>query len=199
MRVLAFSDLHRDLAACARIVAAAGTADLVVGCGDFASAHRGLEEVLAALAPVAAKAVWVPGNNESLEALASAAAGSGATVLHGNSVERDGKVIAGLGGAVPPLPQIPWGSWDLTEAGAGAALAGIGRADLLVLHSPPRGIADRLAAHGHVGSVSIRAAVERLQPALALCGHIHDCWGERGHIGATLVANLGPTVNWFEL
>jgi Icc-related predicted phosphoesterase len=50
-----------------------------------------------------------------------------------------------------------------------------------------------------VGSVAIRAAIERLQPQLAVCGHVHDSWGQTGTIGRTHVVNLGPTVNWFDV
>jgi Icc-related predicted phosphoesterase len=34
---------------------------------------------------------------------------------------------------------------------------------------------------------------------LLLCGHVHDCWGQRGRIGKTQVVNLGPGVTWFEV
>ena len=51
MRVLAFSDLHRDLEAAGALVARSGDFDVVIGAGDFASMHDGLEETIAALAP----------------------------------------------------------------------------------------------------------------------------------------------------
>ncbi len=122
-----------------------------------------------------------------------------ARVLHGETVTVGGLVLAGLGGAVPPLPPLPWASWDLTETEARALLAPIGHADILITHSPPHGIADTTARKpGHLGSVAIRAAIERLQPRLALCGHIHDCWGQGGQIGATEIRNLGPGLTWFE-
>ena len=38
MKILAFSDLHCDLEAAQRIVAASGPADVVVGAGDFVAA-----------------------------------------------------------------------------------------------------------------------------------------------------------------
>ena len=34
---------------------------------------------------------------------------------------------------------------------------------------------------------------------LAVCGHIHECWGERSKIGATEIANLGPEGDWFKV
>ncbi|WP_116085121.1 metallophosphoesterase [Tropicimonas sp. IMCC34011] len=196
MRILAFSDVHRDLEACAGLIRAAEEADLVLGAGDFATSHEGLTEVMDALAPLAAKAVFVPGNNESLSALRDATT---ATVLHGETCTKSGVTIAGLGGGIPPLPPLPWGSWDLTEEEAETALAGIGSADILVLHSPPKGVADVVDGKGSVGSVALRDAIERIQPRLVVCGHIHDCWGRSGSIGTTSVNNLGPAPTWFEL
>ncbi|MFV2053844.1 metallophosphoesterase family protein [Aliiroseovarius sp. YM-037] len=195
MKILAFSDVHCDLDACARIVTAGRDADLVIGAGDFAEQHEGLAETMAALAPIAEKAIYVPGNGETAEALRAA---TKARVLHGEVAEISGITVAGLGCAVPPLPRLPW-SYDLSEEDAAALLAPIERCDILVTHSPPKGVADVIEGYGSLGSVAVRDAAERLQPQRLFCGHVHDCWGQGGQIGATEVRNLGPTVNWFEV
>ena len=84
MRILAFSDLHRDLEQGAKLVEMSAEADVVIGAGDFASMHEGLEETVDALAGIETPTVLVPGNNETVDALRSAAANwSAATVLHG--------------------------------------------------------------------------------------------------------------------
>ena len=80
-----------------------------------------------------------------------------------------------------------------------AMLAGCAAADVLVLHSPPKGVADVTSAGQSVGSTAIRAAIARIAPRLAVCGHIHDSWGEEGTIGPTRVVNLGPEPNWFDI
>lgn len=195
-RILAFSDMHLSPRCAAAIVAKAEFADVVIGAGDFCNQRRGLAEAMSMLTPVLEKAVLVPGNAESADELRAAAAP--ATVLHGQAVERAGLRIFGLGYAVPLTP---FGSWscDLSEDDAAAALEGMDRADVLVVHSPPQGVADLTSAGRSVGSTAIRAAIERAQPRLAVCGHIHDSWGRSGRIGATHVHNLGPTANWFDL
>ena len=71
--------------------------------------------------------------------------------------------------------------------------------DILICHSPPNGIADVTSGGVSVGSTAIRDAVQRLQPQLVLCGHIHDSWGKTGTIGKSHVINLGPRANWFEI
>ena len=70
---------------------------------------------------------------------------------------------------------------------------------ILITHTPPFGIADLQRDGGHEGSMAIANAAQSLAPPLLVCGHIHNAWGMSGNIGKTLVHNLGPTINWFEL
>ena len=194
-RILAFSDLHLSRSKAAAIREAAREADLVIGAGDFCNARQGLDEAMELLWPLEDRAVYVPGNAESADELRAATA---ATVLHGEGVERRGLRLFGLGYGVPVTPFGAW-SCDLSEEEAERLLAPCAAADILVTHSPPKGVADRTSAGASVGSTAIRAAIERVQPALVLCGHIHDSWGVSGLIGATRVHNLGPAPTWFEL
>jgi uncharacterized protein len=199
MRILAFSDLHRDLDQAAVLTTMSEEADLVIGAGDFASVHEGLDETVAALAGIAAPSVLVPGNNETAEALRSAVATvwPAATVLHGETAEIDGVTFYGLGGGIPTTP---WGwSYDLDETEAEKALGSLPEGAVLVVHSPPRGHCDTTADGIHLGSAAITAAIERTSPKLAVCGHIHDAWGSTSTIGSTEVVNLGPSGRWFEI
>lgn len=197
MKILAFSDLHLSAAHAAAIVSASAESDLVIGAGDFCNMRRGLDSAAAMLAGLQAPMVAVPGNGESAAELRSAGFAK-TTVLHGESAETAGLRLFGLGYGVP---QTPFGSWscDLSEAQAEALLARCNAADILICHSPPKGVADVTSGGVSVGSTAVRAAAERLQPQLLLCGHVHDCWGQGGWIGKTQVANLGPGVNWFEV
>ena len=197
MRILGFSDLHMAHARAADLVAASADADLVIGAGDFCNMRQGLDQAMAMLDGINAPFVIVPGNAESVDELRAAAPAS-VTVLHGSGAEIDGLRLFGLGYGVPVTP---FGSWscDLTEGFAADMLAGCDAADILILHSPPKGVADVTSSGHSVGSTAIRDAVARIQPRLALCGHIHESWGRRGTIGATQVVNLGPRPNWFEL
>lgn len=66
------------------------------------------------------------------------------------------------------------------------------RVKIFCPHAPPRGTAcDRLRSGEHVGSAVIRAFVERDQPDLVLCGHIHESRGT-DKIGSSRIANPGP-------
>ncbi|MEM9010312.1 MAG: metallophosphoesterase [Pseudomonadota bacterium] len=196
-RILAFSDLHASRRRTEALIAAGAEADLILGAGDFCNMRQGLAEALAPFAPLAEKLIAVPGNAESAEELRDAAP-PGTTVLHGEATRRAGLTIFGLGYAVPITPFGAW-SCDLSEKDAETLLAGVETADILLLHSPPHGVGDRTSQGQSVGSTALRAAIERVQPRLAFCGHVHDSWGVSGPIGATMVHNLGPAPTWFEL
>ncbi|HEY8501751.1 MAG TPA: metallophosphoesterase family protein, partial [Solirubrobacterales bacterium] len=107
MRILAFSDLHRDLEQGANLVEMSADADVVIGAGDFASVHEGLDETIGALAGIEVPTVLVPGNNETADALRYAAEPwTAATVLHGEGTTIEGVEFFGLGAGIPVTP------WD---------------------------------------------------------------------------------------
>lgn len=197
MKILAFSDLHMARARADALVAASAEADLVIGAGDFCNHRAGLSEAMEMISGIAKPMYVVPGNAESVDELTTAALPN-MTVLHGNGTSFETLSLFGLGYGVP---QTPFGSWscDLSEEEAGARLATCHTADILILHSPPKGIADETSDGVSVGSTAIRDAIKRIQPRLAVCGHIHDSWGKTGQIGATKVVNLGPRPNWFDI
>jgi Icc-related predicted phosphoesterase len=208
MKLLAFSDLHRDHASAASLVERSRAPGIaaVIGAGDFASVHEGLEPMIEALSAIEKPTVLVPGNNETEEALRKAASESwsAATVLHGGSVslELGGKdesatEFYGLGAGIPVTPW-DW-SFDLDEEQAAADLADCPEGAVLVVHSPPRGHCDLSGDGQHLGSEAILEAIEAKRPAVAVCGHIHESWGAESKIGATRVLNLGPAGTVIEL
>jgi uncharacterized protein len=198
VRLLAFSDLHRDLAQAGTLVEMSADADVVVGAGDFASVHEGLEETIEALTAIDKPTVLVPGNNETADALRAATAGwEAATVLHGEGMTLDGTDFYGLGAGIPVTPW-DW-SFDLDDEAAAAKLADCPGDAVLVLHSPPQGHCDASGDGTHFGSEALLRAVEEKRPRLAVCGHIHESWGCESRIGATPVRNLGPAGTWLEV
>jgi uncharacterized protein len=197
MRILAFSDLHRDLDQAATLVEMSADADVVIGAGDFASVHEGLEETIAALAAIETPTVLVPGNNETIEALREAAGPwAAATVLHGESVEIEGAEFFGLGAGIPVTPW-DW-SFDLDDTAAASMLGDCPQGAVLVLHSPPRGHCDAGGSGDHFGSPALLEGIEEKLPRLAVCGHIHESWGCESRIGETPVHNLGPKGTWLD-
>jgi Icc-related predicted phosphoesterase len=198
VRILAFSDLHRNLGQAAELVEMSADADVVIGAGDFASIHEGLGETIDALAPITAPTVLVPGNNETEDALREAAAAwSAAIVLHGGAAEVDGVEFYGLGAGIPVTPW-DW-SFDLDDEAAADRLSACPEGAVLVLHSPPRGHCDTNGSGDHFGSEALLRAIEEKRPRLAVCGHIHESWGCESRVAETPLHNLGPSGTWLEV
>jgi Icc-related predicted phosphoesterase len=192
MRILAFSDLHRDEAAAQGVVRRANEADVIVIAGDLATKRVGLEAMVEVLRSIVTPTVVVPGNSESdLELEAACTEWTAAHVLHGSGVEIGGVAFWGLGGAVPVTPFGSW-SFDLDESDAADLLAGCPEGAVLVSHSPPYGLADGDAGGRHLGSRAVLAAARRARTQLVICGHIHASWGKQVSLGETLVVNAGP-------
>ena len=151
MRLLAFSDLHRDQAAARAIVQRAGDVDVVVAAGDFAVKRVGIEDVVDILKEIDRPTVLVPGNGESdSELRAACRRWSTAHVLHGSGVTIDGVEFFGIGAGIPATPFGSW-SFDLTEQEAQRMLAACPRDAVLVSHSPPYGHVDGVG-ETHLGS-----------------------------------------------
>ena len=198
MKLLAFSDLHRDLGQAERLVERSSEADVVIAAGDFASVHEGLEEAIGALSAISVPTILVPGNNETEDALRSACEGwAAATVLHGQSAAIDGTTFFGLGAGIPITPW-DW-SFDLDEDQAAERLAACPEGAVLVVHSPPKGHCDTSSSGDHLGSEAILEAIETKRPPLAVCGHIHEAWGAEDEVGETTVINLGPSGRLIDL
>jgi Icc-related predicted phosphoesterase len=195
VKLLAFSDLHRDLGQAETLVEMSADADVVIGAGDFASVHEGLEETIGALATITTPTVLVPGNNETVDALRAAASSwDAATVLHGEGTTIDGVEFFGLGAGIPVTPW-DW-SFDLEEEQATAMLAPCPEGAVLVLHSPPKGHCDSGGDGMNFGSPALRDAIAAKRPRLAVFGHIHESWGCESELAGTPLRNLGPTGTW---
>lgn len=192
MRLLLFSDLHRDRDAARKLVELSQQADVMVGAGDFAVCRKGLADCIDILSESTCPAVLVPGNGESADELSAACANwKLARVLHGNGRKIAGMNFFGIGGGIPVTPLGSW-SWDFSEDDAASLLADCPDECVLVSHSPPLGIVDRTSQDEHRGSSSVRRVIDRCRPRLVVCGHIHDSWEQREQIDSTLVINAGP-------
>jgi len=118
----------------------------------------------------------------------------------GVSVNGRGEIVDGVGfagvSAAPLSPlhtpyELP--DEELAEHGANA-LSEIreARTRIFCPHAPPHGTAcDRLRSGEHVGSPGLRRLVEREQPDVVLCGHIHESRG-LDELGASRIVNPGP-------
>ncbi len=192
MKLLLFSDVHRNRDYCEQIVAKSVEVDVVVGAGDFGSFRTGIVKTISWLKKISTPTVLVPGNAESFEELQSASVQwPSAIALHGSSVELKDTIFFGIGGGVPITPFGSW-SYDFSEEEAEELLMDCPMGSVLVSHSPPYGMLD-CSSHGkHLGSTAVRKTVEDKSPKLVVCGHIHESGGKMLRFGDTMVINAGP-------
>ncbi|WP_171054682.1 metallophosphoesterase family protein [Roseovarius arcticus] len=199
MRLLAFSDLHRDTNAARKIVEASEEADVVIGAGDFATKGIGASETLKILATCHAPVLIVHGNHDAPgEIAALCARWPNVTYLHGTGVRIGGVDFFGVGGEVPKRKAYDWNTAH-SEDEAARMLTACPAGAVLITHTPPLGTADLQKNGAHEGSAAIRDAITAHNAVLCLCGHIHASWGAGGQVGCAHVRNLGPVPNWFDI
>ena len=199
MRLLCITDMHDNGAALRRILAEARAADIILLGGDItnfgspADAQRLLREAQAGGTPVLA----VGGNCDSaqidrrLEELG--------VLLHGRGVIQQGVGIQGLSGIPPWRPKM----YQFTEEELAQALQA-GYAQLagaehhaILAHVPPHGgQLDRTYFFQHVGSRALRQFIDRTQPELVICGHVHEARGIE-QLGRTTVVNCGAAASGY--
>ncbi len=107
--------------------------------------------------------------------------------IHGKSVRVDDFVLHGLGGSTFTPFNTPS---EYPESELEAVLKSLDYSDrnILLSHTPPKGILDLTYTGVHAGSSSVRKYMEKFE--LVLCGHIHEAYGV--HKGSAVVVNPGP-------
>ena len=195
MRIAYVVDVHDRVDAVERALAKIGPVDMLVVGGDITTggspeeAERAIER-WQRLAPTL---FAVAGNMDS--PMIDARLVDLGVSLDGRGVVLGDVGIAGVSAAPHSPLRTPYEIPDedyARKAAAGLDDLGGCRVRILCPHAPPYGTAcDRIRSGEHVGSRALRALIEREQPDLVLCGHIHEARGE-DTIGATRVVNPGP-------
>jgi hypothetical protein len=187
MRIYAVADIHgkAERLDIIRANLRKYRADVLVAAGDIANYGSG-RAVLAALNDLGVKVMVVRGNTDwpGLEDRCNAF--SRLVSLNLQATTFHGCHFTGVGGTVP----LPFRSQiALRENRSLEALAALVRPEsAVVVHPPPRGTLDRVMGRWPAGSAGLAIFVRRFQPALLICGHIHDRAGN-GRIGRTVVVN----------
>ena len=141
--------------------------------------------------PVAAAQI---GNMDKAE-VAEFLSGEGVNMHAAARLLAPGLAAVGIGGSTPTpfntpseFPEASYAAWlEMCWPEAKTLAEHI----LLVSHNPPKNTkCDIVGAGLHVGSEAVRAFIEKYQPPLCLCGHIHEARATDS-IGATRVINPG--------
>jgi Icc-related predicted phosphoesterase len=189
MKILAFSDIHGDIAALERLMER--EADHYIAAGDLASWGRGLDRCGEILARRAGRVRVLPGNHESEGQIAEFCRRFGLKEFHGRSFQQDGWWVAGLGYSSPTPFHTPG---EYSEDELAQRLQPFAELDplILVCHAPPLDTPlDQIRKGAHGGSRAVREFIERRQPAWFVCGHIHEAEGVEATLGKTRGFNAG--------
>jgi uncharacterized protein len=194
-RIAYLVDVHGRFDAVPEALAEIGDVDLLLIGGDITTGGTPdeAERAIESWRPLAPRLLAVAGNMDS-QAIDTRLAELGV------GLDSRGYVLGDVGvfgvSAAPTSPlHTPYELADdelerRIESGF-APVAGC-RLRIFCPHAPPLDTAcDRLPSGEHVGSAIIRAFVEREQPDVVLCGHIHEARGE-DVIGRSKVVNPGP-------
>jgi len=195
LRILATTDFHGSAEAFRKtaLKAEQSLVDIVIVCGDvthFGTLQQGKELLsLLHISPV----LFVPGNCD-LPSLVDVKI-KGIESIHGKCRKIDSVNFLGLGGSSPSPFDTPFELSEveianLLEKGFSTCQAEDGF--VLVSHPPPKDTKVDVTSTGqHVGSFSVRDFIEKTNPNLVLCGHIHEATGI-DKISDTIIVNPGP-------
>jgi uncharacterized protein len=167
--------------------------DLILLCGDLTFAENDLTGIVGPLKKAGKRVLLIPGNHETEASIDFLAKQYSPEVynLHGRSVMFYNEIgIFGCGGSNIGIFEV---TEDETKEALEKAHKPIKDAHfkIMMVHTPPfKTELDTLWAH--VGSKAIRKEIERVQPNVCVCGHIHETFGKTHMIGKTKVINVGP-------
>jgi Icc-related predicted phosphoesterase len=196
LRIAYVVDVHDRFDAVPGALADVGDVDVLVVGGDITTfgTPDDAERAIELWRPLAPRLLAVAGNMDS-PAIDERLVALGVSVDGRGVVLEDDVGIAGVSAAPFSPLHTPYELAD-DELGrrAEAGLAEVKRCRVRILcpHAPPHGTAcDRIRSGEHVGSAALRAVVEREQPDVVLCGHIHESRAV-DRIGPSQLANPGP-------
>lgn len=189
MKLLTFVDLHEDRGTLRQLVSRAKQPDVnfVVCAGDFSTFGRGMRTVLEEFNQLGKTLYIIPGNHEEkIDLIDAVKPYAHCIVLHRRAIPIAEYLFLGYGG----------GGFTMEDAQfRKIAREWYGKYKrqklVLVTHQPPYGTKIDLLEKQHVGNIDYRKFIERVNPKLVICGHLHETAGVVDSIGKTRIVNPG--------
>jgi hypothetical protein len=194
MRVVAFTDIHGSYKNVESVLTNEPAFDAVVIGGDLTT-HGTETEAREAINRFKeyAKPVFVVAGNMDLPAFDELYENLGVSINARGIVLNDVGFFGVAGSPFTPMHTPYEIAEDEMECRADAGWKDVqmARWKIFVPHAPPFGTKlDRTFLGKHVGSTSVREFVERCQPDVLICGHIHESRGT-DLLGKTQMVNCG--------
>jgi uncharacterized protein len=209
MKILSAGDLHGDSGLAKRLAdkALKEDVDLVILCGDLTHADEKTDNIIGPFLKNGRNVVIVPGNHESLATADFLAEFYDIKNLHGYGIKiPDTKSknnnhnigLFGCSGVNLGIHQIEdKEAYDLLMKGHNYVKDA--NVKIMVSHVHPSGTKMEKFTQFFEGSKALRRAIDKLQPDIMLCSHVHEAEGLEEKIGKTRVINVGAKGKIFEI
>jgi len=195
LRVLAFSDLHGSEKHLKELDGKAKKADVIICAGDFTVFEHKILQIMRKLDSLGKPVMLVNGNHEEPMLVAEICRRlKNVRQLH-REIHSDkrfpGYAFVGHGGEGFDLVSEDFELFYRKNAARLRQLKKEKKKIMFITHQPPHKTKlDFIWAHH--GNKSYAKFDKEIQPALHVCGHLHETQGKRDNIGKTLIINPGP-------
>ncbi|MEO0184540.1 MAG: metallophosphoesterase [candidate division WOR-3 bacterium] len=199
MRILAISDIHGRINYDKKIIDIISDVDLIVISGDITNfgGSKDALTVLRSIREINENILAIPGNCDQFEVIDVLRSEN--INLHGEIREFGGVLFFGIGGSGHTPFKTPQ---EYSDEEIERILGNYKKRDgkqIFVSHAPPFNTkVDKTLLGIHVGSKQIREFIEKNQPDLCLCGHIHEA-RNTDKIEKTIIVNPGPFPKYYSV
>ncbi len=194
LKILAIGDLHGDTRQVERLAekAVKEKVDFVVISGDLTTPDQATDYLVGPFAKRHVKVLIIPGNHDLLATtnFLESAYRPDVRNIHGKGIQSHHVGIFGAGGANIGLFQISDREmYDTLKKGFDQVHSAYKK--IMVTHVHPSETLMEKLTTIFPGSDAIRKAIEKFQPDIAICSHVHEAEGIEEKIGKTRVINVG--------
>ncbi len=191
MKLLVFVDLHGSVKILKKIsdLAKKEKPDYIICAGDLTIFGDSMKKLVTALDKIGFPSIMLHGNHEDRQSLKSLCdASKNVKFLHKEVLEVGDYVFMCYGGGGFSTVDSEFEAWSKK------AMASIpeGKKIILVTHAPPFGTKLDPVFDQPAGCKSIRNFIKKVQPKLAIAGHLHENAGVLDKIDKTKLVNPGP-------
>lgn len=194
MKILAFTDLHEDYQYMEGLKQKAKEVDFILCAGDISVYESNLFEILGLLDELNKPIYMIHGNHEEDKDLSEACMKTKNIKFVDKQILRFGDLVIvnhGGGGFYYGPSKEDKEFESLSTIFSDAIHSS--KYSILMTHAPPfKTKLDLIWSGKHVGSKAYRNFIKKVQPTIALSGHIHEASGLQDKLGKTLLINPGP-------
>ncbi|MEM4500027.1 MAG: metallophosphoesterase family protein [Candidatus Woesearchaeota archaeon] len=181
MKILLITDTH------GLIPEKTENVELILHAGDISFFEEDLGKILKKWDTLNIPIFLIHGNHESEEAIEFYIKKlKNIQFIHNKIIIFKNIIIAGIGGG-----GFSYSNPDTKSIEIEMKRLKIKKLDIFITHAPPYGTNLDLLENEHVGNIEFRRFIEKYQPKICVCGHLHENFGKMDKIGTSKLVNPG--------